>query len=257
MERCAATAFVATDAGRRDPSPHSRTNQDDGRHQSKGQRRVDFRSRRRATRRADLDRVGSYGFDDVLQRRRCEIGDREIEPAFHLPEGVLGQTYCAGLGDALQSRCDIYAVAHEIAVALLHDVAEVNADPKHDALIVRRPGIAFGHRVLHRDRTSHRFHHAAEFDQRPIAHALEHPAVQTSDNGIDHVGAQRAQSCQRAILVGARHAAKANDVRRKNRSDFAPLGHCAPQADAKLPQKGAGRSSPIGRHASLEMISRS
>ena len=97
---------------------------------------------------------------------RAEIGDREIEPPLHLPIGVLGQTDRARLGDALQSRGDVDAVAHQVAVALLDDVAEVNADAKLDAPVRRHAGVALDHAVLHFDRAAHGVDHAAELDDR-------------------------------------------------------------------------------------------
>jgi hypothetical protein len=81
--------------------------------------------------RIDPDRVG-----DVLELGRAEIADREIEPPLHLPVGVLGQTDRARRGDALQPRGDVDPIAHQVAVALLDDVAEVNADAKLDAALV-------------------------------------------------------------------------------------------------------------------------
>ena len=61
----------------------------------------------------------------------------EIEPTFDLTIGVLGQTDRPGLGDPLEPRGDVDAVAHQIAVALLDDVAKMNADAELDALLGR------------------------------------------------------------------------------------------------------------------------
>ena len=65
--------------------------------------------------------------------------DGEIEPPLDLPIGVLGETDRARLADALQSRGDVDAVAHQIAVAFLDHVAEMDADPKLDALAQAAP----------------------------------------------------------------------------------------------------------------------
>jgi hypothetical protein len=56
----------------------------------------------------------------------------------------------------LQARGDIDAVAHEIAVALLDDVAEVNADPVFDALLRRQAGVALDEAVPDLDRAADR-----------------------------------------------------------------------------------------------------
>ena len=70
-----------------------------------------------------------------LSSSRAEIADREIEPPFDLTIGVLGKTDRARLGDALEPCGDVDAVAHQIAVRLLDDVAEVNAHPELDTAL--------------------------------------------------------------------------------------------------------------------------
>ena len=92
---------------------------------------------------AHLQRINPDRSFDVLELRRAEISDRHIEPAAHLAIGVLGQTDRAGRGDPFQSRGDVDAVAHQIAVALLDDVAQMNADPEFDAALRRQAGVAF------------------------------------------------------------------------------------------------------------------
>ena len=90
--------------------------------------------------------------------------DLEIEPPLDLTIGVLGKTDRAGLGDAFEPRGDIDAVAHQIAVALLDHVAEMNADAELDAPIRRHAGVALDHAALHFDRAAHGVDHAAELD---------------------------------------------------------------------------------------------
>ena len=85
---------------------------------------------------------------DVLELRWVKIADREIEPTLDLPIGVLRQADRAGIGYAFKARGDIDAVAHQIAVAFLDHVAEMDADPKFDALVGRDPSVALDHRPL-------------------------------------------------------------------------------------------------------------
>ena len=115
---------------------------------------------------AHLQRIDPDRSFDVLELRRAEIGDRHIEPAAHLAIGVLGETDRAGRGDPFQSRGDVDAVAHQIAVGLLDDVAQMNADPELDAALRRQAGVALDEAVLDLDRAAHRVDHAAEFDER-------------------------------------------------------------------------------------------
>ena len=116
---------------------------------------------------------------------RAEIGDREIEPPFDLPIGVLGKTDRAGLGDSLQPRGDIDAVAHQVAVGFFDDVAEMNADAEIDAAVVRHANIALDDAVLHRDGAAHGLDHAAKLGDEPIASALDDPPVMGGDGGVD------------------------------------------------------------------------
>ena len=168
-----------------------------------------------ASRRADLQRIGADRLGDVLQLRLAEIGDREFEPRLHLPVGVLGQTDRARRANAFEPRGDIDAVAHQIAVALLDNVAEVDADAEHDAPVGGHAGVALDHGVLHFDRAAHRVDHAAELDDRAVAGALDHPAVMDGDGRVDEVAAQRSQPRKRSVLVGAGEAAEADDVGRR------------------------------------------
>ena len=134
---------------------------------------------------ADLERVDPDRFGDVLEHRRAEIPDRKIEPRFYLPIGIFRQTDRPRLGDAFKPRGDIHSVAHEITVALLDDIAEMNADAKIDALIGRQAGIALGHAVLHFYRATHSLDDAAEFDQSTVAGPLDDAPVMHGDGWID------------------------------------------------------------------------
>ena len=99
------------------------------------------------------------------------VGPRSVtlrsSRCLHLPIGVLGKTDRAGLGDALEPRGDIDAVAHQIAVALLDHVAEMDADAKLDAPIRRNARVPLDHRVLHFDGAAHRVDDAAELEIEP------------------------------------------------------------------------------------------
>ena len=101
--------------------------------------------------RKDADRLG-----DVLELGWAEVCDREIKPPFHLTIGVLGEADRAGLGYAFQPRGDIDAIAHQIAVGFLDDVAQMNAHSELDAALRRQAGVALDHAVLHLDRAAHR-----------------------------------------------------------------------------------------------------
>ena len=110
---------------------------------------------------------------DVLKLGRAEIGDLYLEPATHLPISVLGQADGTGRGDPLQSRGDIDAVAHQVAVVFLDDVADVNADAEFDSPVLRHAGVAFDEAVLDFDRAADRVHDAAKLDYTAVAGAFD------------------------------------------------------------------------------------
>ena len=147
-----------------------------------------------------------------------------------LAKCVLGQADRAGLGDAFQPRGDVDAVAHQIAVALLDHVAQMNADPVFDPPGLRHAGVALDHRVLDFDCAAHGVHDAAEFDQRPVAGPLDHAPVVDGDGRIDQVAAQRPEPGERAILVGAGETAESDHVGGEDRGEFSRFGHRAPDA---------------------------
>ena len=72
------------------------------------------------------------------------IGPRSVtylEPTAHLPIRVLRKTDRPRLGNALKPRGDIDAVAHEVAVALLDDVAHMNPDAEVDTAVLGTPAL--------------------------------------------------------------------------------------------------------------------
>ena len=176
---------------------------------------------------ADLQRIGSDRPFDVLELGRPEIGDLHVEPAAHLTVGVLGETDRAGLRDAFESRGDIDAVAHQIAVALLDHVAEMDADPKLDALVGRDPGVALDHRPLHFNGAVHCVDDTAELDDAAVAGALDDAAVMHGDGRIDQVAAQRPKARQNSILVRTGEPRIADDVGHQDRREFSSLAHGA------------------------------
>ena len=86
--------------------------------------RRDRRRRFRLRRLADFERIDPDWIGDVLELGWAEIGDREIKPPLHLTVSVLRQADRPGRGDAFEPRGDVDAIAHQIAVALLDNVAK-------------------------------------------------------------------------------------------------------------------------------------
>jgi hypothetical protein len=104
-----------------------------------------------------------------------------------LPIGVFRETDTAGLGDTFQSRGDVDAVAHQIAVALLYYIAQMDADAKLDAALRRQTSVALDHAVLYLDGAAHGVDHAAELDEDAVAGALYSAPMMRGDGGIDQI----------------------------------------------------------------------
>ena len=151
------------------------------------------------------------------------------------------KTNAARLGDAFEARGYIDAVAHQIAVALLDDIAEMNADPKLDAALGRQAGVALDKAVLHLNRAAHRVDHATELDEAAVAGALDHAPMMHRDGRINQIAAQRPEPRQNAILVRAREPAIADDIRDQDRSDLPGLADGAPSGPVQRSTK-TGRS---------------
>src|SRR5579872_1578994 len=123
----------------------------------------------------------------------------------------------------------------------------MNANTKVDAQVAGCADVTLDHRLLDRNRASHRLNDASELDENSIAGALEHMSVLAGDGGIDEFRAQCPQSRERAILVCASHPAEANDVGSQDRGDLADLGHYTPHAHGALTQRPTGPVAAMGR----------
>ena len=134
---------------------------------------------------ADFERIDPDRLCDVLELSRAEVTDLEIEPPLHLTIGVLREADRAGLGDALQPCGDIHAIAHQVAVAFLDDVAQMNADAELDAPILRHAGVALDHAGLQLDRAPHRVNDAPKFGKESVAGALNDAPLVNGDGGVD------------------------------------------------------------------------
>ena len=185
--------------------------------------------------RADLERIDPDRLGDILEFSLAKVADHEIEAPLDLPVGVLRQADRSGLGDSLETRGDIDAVAHQVAVALFDDVAEMNADPELDAALGRQAGVALHEPVLQLDRAAYCVDHAAKFDDEAVAGALDHTSAMDGDRRLDQVAPQRAQTRQDPILVGARQPRVADDIRHENRRQLARLSHVRLSAEFARP----------------------
>jgi hypothetical protein len=151
--------------------------------------------------------------------------DCDVEPGLDLPVGAFRERDRAGLGDSLQPRGDIDAVAHQVTVALLDYIANMNANPEFDTAILRYAGVAADHRVLHCYGAAHGINHAAELDESSVARSFEHTPVMYGDCRIDEIAAQSSQPRQGTILINARQPAESGNVGGEDCRKFAFFDH--------------------------------
>src|SRR4051794_37465393 len=94
----------------------------------------------------------------------------------------------AGFGQSFQSGRNIHAVA--VDVSFLYDyVAEIDADPEDDPLIIGCFCVPFLHFTLDRDSTGDGLNDARELDQEAIAGRLDDAALVFTDFGVDQFAA--------------------------------------------------------------------
>ena len=144
---------------------------------------------------------------------------------YDLTIGVLGETDRPGLGDALQPRGDIDAVAHQVAVDFLDHVAEMDADPKFDALVRRDPSVALDHRPLDFNGAVHCVDDTPELNDVAVARALDDAAMMRGDGGIDEIATEAPQARQGAILVHRGELTVTDNVGDQDCGELARFGH--------------------------------
>jgi uncharacterized membrane protein YeaQ/YmgE (transglycosylase-associated protein family) len=105
---------------------------------------------------AVIGAVGALLVYDVLEASLPKVDTGFVQFVSNLTVGILGQANPAGPSDLLDPRSDIDAVARQTAVGLFDHIAQMNADAKFDATVLRHARVALDHRVLYFDRAVHR-----------------------------------------------------------------------------------------------------
>ena len=90
----------------------------------------------------------------------------------------------AGLGERFQARRDIHTVAEDV-VLLSDHVAEIDADPQPDALVVRHFWFAVDHPTLNLHSAANGVYDTRKLRQEAIAGVLHNPAAVLFDLRID------------------------------------------------------------------------
>jgi hypothetical protein len=130
----------------------------------------------------------------------------------------------ARLGEGLQTRRDIHAVAEDV-VGLDDDVAEIDPDPEPDPAVLRQTGLAIDHRALHLGGAPDGVDDALEFRQRPVTGRLDDAAGMLADLRVNELAAMRLEAFVRSFLVHAHQARIARHIGGQDRGETAGRGH--------------------------------
>ena len=170
-------------------------------------------------------RIDTDGTCNILQRLLAQVDETLLYPVADLLVCRAGQAYASWLANGFKSRGDIDAVAHEIAVAFLDDVAHVNPDTEFEPPIRRHTRIALDDAVLDLDRAADRVNDAAKLYNAPVAGAFDYAAVMGRDGRVDEIAAQTPKAGERTILVGACQPAVSDYVGDQDRRQLPGLAH--------------------------------
>ena len=112
----------------------------------------------------------------------------------------------ARFGQPFEPGGDVHPVAVEIAVGLVDDVAEVDADPEAEALGVRDLPLPLHHATLDADGALDGLDGAGELAQRAVAHQLDDAAAVLGQEWLDQLPVVRLEALERASLVALHQA---------------------------------------------------
>jgi hypothetical protein len=182
----------------------------------------------RGAARLGLERKDSHRPGDVLKRLLAEIDERLFDLVTHVAPSIVRQINRSWLANPFESGCDVHPIAHEVAVALLHDVAHVNSDPKFDPLFRRQTSVGLDKTVLNFDGAANGVDRAAKLDDDPVASPFDDAAVASGNCWVDEVAAQRPEPGESSLLVRPGEPTVADNIGDQDRSDLPDFGHGAP-----------------------------
>ena len=117
-----------------------------------------------------------------------------------------GNAYASGVRECLQASRYVHAIAEDVA-AFSDDIADIDADPELDPLVLRYIHVAFGHPALDFDGTTHRVHDARELHQHSIPGGLDDPSTVLGDLRVYEGASMGLELAQSAALISSHQAA--------------------------------------------------
>jgi hypothetical protein len=197
-----------------------------------------------------LHPVDPHRAGDILNLLLAQIREDKGQPVAHVVVNRVGDEYPAGIGQGLDPRGNVDAVAIKV-VALDDDIAEIDADAQLDAVVRRDTDVPLGHRLLHLDRKTHRIDDARKVHQHPVAGRLDDAAAMRVDLRLDELAAMRLEASVRAFLVHPHQPRIPCHIGGKDRGEASGLAHSASLAARRRPDRASSRSSELRQGRSL------
>ena len=177
---------------------------------------------------------------DAFEAPVAQIVEGAVELALQVVVRRSRDDDAAGVGELLEPGGDVDALAVEVAIWLVHHVAEIDPDAEADPLGVRPLGLALCRPLLQQDGAAHGVDDARELDERAVAHQLDRTPPVLGDQRLHEFAAQCLQTGKRAVLVALDERRKADHVGRHDGGDPA----LDPWRQPHLPDRRA-RAAPV------------
>ena len=129
---------------------------------------------------------------------------------------------------------DIDAVAHQVAIALLDHVAQMDADAELDATLRRKTRVALDHAILHLDCAANGIDDASELYEDAVTRPLDDAAGMHGDGGIDQIASQRSEAGKCPLLVGPGKLANPTTSAARMAASFRVSAMAVPSPHARL-----------------------
>ena len=156
---------------------------------------------------------------DVLQLDLANAHQSLRDFIVYLIEHLTCDRDPARIGQWLDPRGDVHAIAHNVVPAVQH-IAQVNANSNLQMSICRSAQVAPGQRLLEFDRAIHRGHRAGELNQKAIANRFYLLSLMFEERGPQE-RAVFLEQLQRQPLIALRQRAVAHHVREHDRGELA------------------------------------
>jgi hypothetical protein len=164
--------------------------------------------------------VHAHRARDVLQLLGPEVVELAVDLVVDVVVHDARDAHPAALGEALQARRDVHAVAEQVVVLVDH-VAEVDPHAQRDLARRVLSRLVARHRGLDRFRPACRFDDARELEQQPVAGGLEDAPAELVDLRLDDLVQDPPEALEGALLVDSHEAAVADHVARHDRREAA------------------------------------